>query len=447
MNINEALDYVHGLRWMSKKLGLTKTVDLLNRLGNPEKKLKFVHVGGTNGKGSTSAMLGGILRSAGYRVGLFTSPFIMRFNERIMISTAEDYTKDTLFGFKEIPDEELADLVTRVKAAADEMEEPPSEFEFVTVIGLMYFLEQKCDIVVLEVGMGGEFDATNVIPAPLAVLMVNIGLDHMQYLGNTVTEIARTKSGIIKPGSDVVFYGGSEEAQKVIEERCAETGSKLVIPDFGKISVKKADLSGQEFSYGGYAINMPMIGAYQRNNAAVVIEAVGLLKEKGLKIADKDVLTGIGNTKWIARLEKLADDPLVFVDGSHNPQGMRATIDTIKSCIEVKKPGQPRVICVFGVMADKDVSGILSIMAEVASEIICVQPLYPRAMKYEELYGKAVSVCKNETESILPGGNVNDGISLALKHAAKKDIVLCLGSLYMASEVRNFFTLNPKEHN
>ncbi len=447
MNINEALDYVHGLRWMSKKLGLTKTVDLLNRLGNPEKKLKFVHVGGTNGKGSTSAMLGGILRSAGYKVGLFTSPFIMRFNERIMVSTAEDYTRDSLFGFKEIPDEDLAELVTRVKAAADEMEEPPSEFEFVTVIGLMYFLEQKCDIVVLEVGMGGEFDATNVIPAPLAVIMVNIGLDHMQYLGNTVTEIARTKSGIIKQGSDVVFYGECQEAETVIEEKCAETGSKLVIPDFSKISVKKADLGGQVFSYGGYTLNMPMIGAYQRKNAAVVIEAVALLRKKGLKITKKAVVAGIENTKWIARLEKLANEPLVFVDGSHNPQGMRATIDTIKSCIEVKKPGQPRVICVFGVMADKDVSGILSIMSEAASEIICVQPVYPRAMKYEELYRKAVSICKNETESIIPGGNVNDGIIMGLSHAKKNDIVLCLGSLYMASEVRNFFTSKPKEHN
>ncbi len=446
MNINEALDYVHGLRWMSKKLGLTKTVDLLNRVGNPEKKLKFIHIGGTNGKGSVSAMLGEILRSAGFKVGLFTSPFIMRFNERIMVSTEEDYDGDSLLGFREIPDDELADLITRVKAAADGMEEPPSEFEFVTVLGLMYFLEQKTDVVVLEVGMGGEFDATNVIPAPLATVLVNIGLDHMQYLGETVAEIARTKSGIIKKGSDVVFYGESEEAEKEIRHKCEETGSNLFIPDFGRIELKSADLGGQKFSYGGYDIDMLMIGAYQRKNAAVVIETVEMLKRRGLKIDRNAVLSGIRNTKWIARLEKLSDDPKVFVDGSHNPQGMRATIDTIKSCVKVRTPGEPKVICVFGVMADKDVEGILRIMAEAADEIICVQPQYPRAMKYEDLYDLASSVCEKEGVKVTAGGTVPEGIETGLKRAGKDDIVLCLGSLYMASEVRNFFS-ELKIHN
>jgi dihydrofolate synthase/folylpolyglutamate synthase len=446
MDINEALDYVHGLRWMSKKLGLTKTEALLELVGNPHKKLKFIHVGGTNGKGSTSAMLAEILRCAGLKVGLFTSPFIMRFNERIMVSTPEAYNKDSLFGFKEIPDEALAELVTFVKAAVDKMEEPPSEFEVVTVIGLLYFLEQRCDVVVLEVGMGGEFDATNVIPAPLATILVNIGLDHMQYLGNTVAEIARTKSGIIKPGSDVVFYGESPEAQAEIEKRCLETGSGLIIPDFNTITVKKADLGGQSFTYGNYDIELSMIGAYQRKNAAVVIEAVELLKKKGLVIGRESVEQGIKNTKWIARLEKLKNDPLVFVDGSHNPQGMRATIDTIKSCIDVKKPGSPKVICVFGVMADKDVDGILKIMAEAASEMICVQPLYPRAMKCEELYEKACLICGDDVETVICGGDVPSGIQMALDRASDKDIVLCLGSLYMASEVRNYIS-KIKEHN
>ncbi|MCR5584584.1 MAG: bifunctional folylpolyglutamate synthase/dihydrofolate synthase [Lachnospiraceae bacterium] len=446
MNINEALDYVHGLRWMSKKLGLTKTEALLDLVGNPEKKLKFIHVGGTNGKGSTSAMLAEILRCTGLKVGLFTSPFIMRFNERIMVSTAEAYNKDSLFGFKEIPDQALADLVTFVKAAVDKMEEPPSEFEVVTVIGLLYFLEQNCDVVVLEVGMGGEFDATNVIPAPLATILVNIGLDHMQYLGNTVAEIARTKSGIIKSRSDVVFYGECPEAEAEIENRCKETGSKLTIPDFKTIKVKKADLGGQSFAYGEYDIEMPMIGAYQRKNAAVVMEAVELLKKKGLRIDREAVEQGIKNTKWIARLEKLAENPLIFVDGSHNPQGMRATIDTIKNCIEVKKPGSPKVICVFGVMADKDVDGILKIMAEAASEIICVQPLYPRAMNCEDLYEKTSLLCGNEVDTVICGGDVPAGIEKALERASDKDIVLCLGSLYMASEVRNYIS-GLKEHN
>lgn len=439
MDVKEALDYIHGLRWMSKKLGLTKTQELLKRFRNPEKKLRFIHVGGTNGKGSTSAMLAEILRCTGLKVGLFTSPFIMRFNERIMVSTPDAYNKDSLFGFKEITDEELARLTTVVKRAIDEMEEPPSEFEVVTVIGLLYFLQNNCDVVVLEVGMGGEFDATNVIPAPLATVLVNIGLDHMQYLGNTISEIARTKSGIIKTGSDVVFYGESEEAEKEIRKKCKETGSKLVIPDFSRIQTERSDLGGQIFSYNGYKIEMPMIGTYQRKNAALVLETVELLKEKGLEFSREAIVTGIKNTRWIARLEMLSENPMVFVDGSHNPQGMRATIDSIKSCTKVKTEGAPKIICVFGVMEDKDVEGILPILAEVADVLICVQPLYPRAMKCDVLYDMAVRICKGEIDEIIKGNSVPEGIGKALEIAGEDDMILCLGSLYMASEVRNYF--------
>ncbi len=439
MNVEEALDYIHGLRFMSKKLGLTKTRELLKLTGNPEKNLKFIHIGGTNGKGSVSAMIAEILKSAGYKVGLFTSPFIMRFNERIMVSD-ENNESGTLPGFIEIPDESLARLTEKVKNAVDGMEEPPSEFEVVTVIGFLYFLETKCDIVVLEVGMGGEFDATNVIPKNELTILTNIGLDHMQYLGNTVGEIARTKSGIIKKGSDVVFYGEEHDALAEIKNKCMETGSSLIVPDFNDIKVKKADLSCQIFSYGGFEdIKMNMIGSYQRKNAAVVTEGVKVLRRRGFNIPDTAVYSGLERFKWIARLEKINDHPLTFVDGSHNPQGMRATIDAIISCLKEYKEKRPNVICVFGVMADKDVSGILIILSEIANEIICVEPVYNRAMKCEELYMLTQKICGESVKTIRNGGNVSSGIKLGISDAKENDILLCLGSLYMASEVRDFF--------
>lgn len=438
MNCEEALEYIHSLRWMSKKLGLIKTRQILKLLGNPEKKMKYVHVAGTNGKGSTSAMTAEILRQSGLKVGLFTSPFIMRFNERIMVST--DGEGDSLRGFMEIPDDDLARLTGIVKEKIDLMEEPPSEFEAVTAIGFLYFLEQKCDIVVLEVGMGGEADSTNVIPAPLVTVMVNIGLDHMQYLGNTITEIARTKSGVIKKGSEVVFYGENDEALAVISERCKKTGCTLHVPDFSLLKTRKNGLSGQTFDYGDHKnIKLSLLGKYQEKNAAVAVEAIEVLKNKGFDITEEDITKGLAATNWFARLEKLAEAPYVFVDGSHNPQGMRATVDAVKQAVKDEKKHFSDIICVFGVMADKDHHAIIEILSEIATEIVAVQPVYVRAMNCDDLFQEVSDICLPLGIKVSNGGSVPDGIRLAMKHADKDALVLCLGSLYMAGEVRDHF--------
>ncbi len=437
MDINAALEYIHSLRWMSKKLGLTKTNELLDMFDHPEKKLRFVHVGGTNGKGSTSAMIAEILRESGLKVGLYTSPYIMRFNERIMIS--DENANDVLYGFSEITDEELAALTCEVKEKIDLMQEPPSEFEAITVIGFLYFLRKKCDIVVLEVGMGGEFDATNVIPAPLVTVMVNIGLDHMQYLGNTVTEIAKTKSGIIKKGSSVVFYGDNDEALSVIKARCEETGCKLTVPDFCRIENIHTGFDGQIFSYGKYKrVELSALGLYQQRNACVVLHAVEALKDRGLRITDKNIYDGLKCTKWLARLEVLRMNPMVIVDGSHNPQGMRATVDAIKTVIN-EMDFKGRIICVFGVMADKEHATMIEMLKEIASEIIAVRPEYFRAMEAEDLYNEASLLCKNSKTKVYKSGTVSEGVQLGLSHTNKDDILLCLGSLYMSGEVRNCF--------
>ncbi len=438
MNYEDALEYIHSLRWMSKKLGLTKTREILSLLGNPEKKLKYVHIVGTNGKGSTAAFIAEILREAGYKTGLFTSPFIMRFNERIMVSTKGE--GDSLYGFKEIPDEELARLTDIVKEAVDKMAEPPSEFEVVTAIGFLYYVQENCDIVVLEAGMGGEADSTNVIPAPLATVFTNIGFDHMQYLGNTITEIARTKSGVVKHGSTAVFYGENEEAYKEIKAKCDEEEVELILPDFSKLVTKENSLFGQTFSYKDLVgIKLSLIGQYQQRNAAVATEAVKILIKSGFNISDDAIKQGLLHTNWFARLERISEDPLVFVDGSHNPQGMRATVDAVKNGIKDSDSKFDRIVCVFGVMADKDHKAILEILSEIADTIVCVQPEYNRAMAHKDLFDEALSVCKDKNINIIDGNFVPEGIDRALSLCTKNSLMLCLGSLYMASEVRDHF--------
>lgn len=439
MNVNEALEYIHGLCWMNPELGLDSTRELLALLGNPEKGMKYVHIGGTNGKGSTSAMTAEILRESGYKVGLYTSPFIMRFNERIMISS-DDEKSDCLQGFVEIEDEELAELATQVKNAVEKMTRRVSEFEAVTALGFLFFKKHKCDVVVLEVGMGGEYDATNVIPAPLAAVLVNIGLDHTKILGSTIAEIARTKSGIIKNGSDVVFYGENDEALGEIAKRCEETGCSLTMPDFTMLHTVKSDLYGQVFEYKDHeALELPMIGMYQQKNAALTLEIIGILRKKGFEIPEKAIREGIRKTVWIARLERIHNKPAVFVDGSHNPQGMRATVDAVKNAIKESGTHVKDIICVFGVMADKDHRNIIEILSEIATEIVTVQPEYYRAMKAEDLYDEVKTICGPKGITVLNGGKVVSGIQRALSDASEDSLLLCLGSLYMSGEVRSYF--------
>ena len=223
MTYEEALKYIHSVNWVGSKLGLERTQELLEKLGSPHKKLKFIHIAGTNGKGSTAAMLASILEKAGHRTGLYTSPFINRFNERMQVNG------------KQIPDGTLAELTDLIQPYADAMEDAPTEFELITALAMEYFLREKCDIVVLEVGMGGELDSTNVIGTPEAAVIAAMGLDHVKELGPAMADIARAKAGIIKSGGSVVSYGGNPEADPVFEAVCREKGAKLRQPDFSGI--------------------------------------------------------------------------------------------------------------------------------------------------------------------------------------------------------------------
>ena len=419
MTYEEALTYIHSVNWQGSKLGLERTRELLEKLGNPEKKLKFIHIAGTNGKGSTAAMLSSILERAGYRVGLYTSPFINRFNERMQVSG------------EQIPDQTLADLTEHIRPFADAMADSPTEFELITALAMEFFLREKCDIVVLEVGMGGELDSTNVIGTPEAAVIAAMGLDHVKELGPTMADIARAKAGIIKSGGAVVSYGGNAEADPVFEAACRERGASLRRPDFSKIVPGAFDLDGQSFSYGPWKdLRIPLVGGYQMNNAAVVLETVQVLRERGWSIPGEAVRQGMAETRWPARFEVLRRDPAFIVDGGHNPHGIRATAESLRRLF----PGR-KITFVTGVMADKDVESILGLIVPLASEFFTVRPDNPRAMRAEELAARIEALGARAT----PCGSVAEGVAKAIEAEGTGGVACALGSLYMSGEVRACF--------
>ena len=419
MTYEEALSYIHSVCWMGSKPGLARTFSLLEKLGNPHEKLKFIHIGGTNGKGSTAAMLSTILEKAGYNVGLYTSPFIMRFNERMQVN------------HEQIADDELAALTEEIRPFADAMEDKPTEFELITALAMLYFVRHNCDIVVLEVGMGGELDSTNVIPAPEVAVLTAMGMDHVRELGPTMADVARAKAGIIKKGCGVVSYGGNADADAVFAEVCKEKNVPLRSPDFSAIVPGEFNLDGQFFSYKEWQnVSIPLVGRYQMNNAAVVLETVGLLREKGWNISDEQVREGLRVTRWPARFEILQRDPVFIVDGGHNPHGIRATADSLQRLF----PGR-KFTFVTGVMADKDVEEILGLIVPLAERFFTVKPGNPRAMDAEVLAERirALGVTATACESVA------DGVKRAIEAEGTDGVACALGSLYMSGEVRECF--------
>ncbi len=292
MNYNEALDYIHSVCWKGSRPGLERTRELLSLMGNPEKKLKFVHIAGTNGKGSCASMTANILQKAGYTVGLYTSPYIFTFNERMRVNG------------ENIPDSELVEVTSFVKPLAEKMTDSPTEFELVTCIAFEFFYRRRCDIVVLEVGMGGELDSTNVIESPEVSVIMNIGLDHTDFLGDTLEKIAETKSKIIKENSTAVLYPSTDGVRRVVEERCRKVGTGLKIAEFDAIKPQSASLAGQVFDYKNFKnIKLPLLGKHQLNNTATVFSVIDALREKGWKITNDNIVRGIESVRWQGRFE------------------------------------------------------------------------------------------------------------------------------------------------
>lgn len=382
-------------------------------LGDPQDDLKFVHIGGTNGKGSTSAMIESVLRTAGYRTGLFPSPYIEEFRERICVSG------------EMISEDELCRITERVKSFADTMEDEPSHFEIVTAIGMLYFKEKDCDIVVLEVGLGGEFDASNVIKAPDVAVLTNIGLDHTDYLGTTLEEIARTKAGIIKTGSSVVLYPNVPEVTDVIEEICEERGCELTVADFSRMKSIDADLSGQTFLWDDKTLKTRLTGEYQLRNAAMALTVIEKMRELGWDISDEAIESGMASAKWPARFEVLGQDPVFILDGGHNSQCAEAVAESLKCYLPDEK-----LTLIIGMLRDKDYEAALDILLPYASYCYCLTPASDRALAAEEL---ADQIRKRRVGAEC----TTDAREAIKKSLAAGRPILAFGSLYMAGEVRS----------
>ena len=415
MTLEEALHYIHAVCWKGSIPGLERINALLDEMGHPEQTLKFVHVTGTNGKGSTCAMIASVLRKAGYRTGLYTSPYITRFNERMQING------------EMIPDEELCAITAEIKPLADRIFEQPTEFEMVTAIAFAWFARRQCDIVVCEVGMGGEFDATNVIGAPEAAVLCNIGLDHTEVLGDTLEKIAATKSGIIKSGCNAVLYRSTPGVEAVVEQRCSEVGAALHKVDFAGLHLRSRSLEGQIFDFGGLTgLHLPLLGEHQLHNAAVALTTLSVLQKRGWKITEDDIRQGFACVVWPGRFQIIGREPLFLIDGGHNPQCIQALAQNITDYL----PDRPLTI-LTGVLGDKDYHCMYRSVADHAAEFITVTPDNPRALTAQELagylssFGKPVTACDT----------VDEGVRLASDHAGKSGTVLCYGSLYLLGDV------------
>ena len=411
MTVEEALEFIHTRRHGGPDLARMRTV--LDRLGDPDRQVKYVHVAGTNGKGSVTAMCASVLRAAGYRVGMFTSPYVRRFNERIRVD-GED-----------IPDAELAAVTERVKSALGEFEDQVAEFETVTLIGLTYFARRGCDIAVLEVGMGGVHDATNVIETSETAVFTAIGLDHTQYLGDTPEAIAGVKAGIVKRGCRGVAYmdpGG------VIADACRALDVKLTLVDFDKLTVRSMDARGAVFDFDGLeGLRIPLAGTYQPGNAALAVTALRVLRERGWSISDGDIRRGLETVSWPGRFEAVRERPVFILDGGHNPPAVEATAGSLRELY----PGR-KFVFLFGVMRDKDVTGIMGRLLPLAERFVCVAPPAPRALPAEEL----ARMLRERGAAAETAGTVGEGARLAMERAGEDGAVVALGSLYILEEAR-----------
>ncbi len=416
MNYTEALEYIHSICWTFTKPGLERISALCEKLRNPQNDLKFIHVAGTNGKGSFCSMLDSVLRNAGYKTGLFTSPYIKVFNERMQ------------FCGENISNEELAEITEYVKPFADSMEDKPTEFELITAIGFEFFKRKKCDVVILEAGMGGRLDSTNIIDSSLLSVITGISLDHTAFLGDTPEKIAAEKAGIIKQNGRILFGGNSKSVEEVIKAKAAEMGADYYFADKSGLEILSSDLSGSIINYKEYnELKLPLLGLYQPLNAANVLCALEILKGQGFKIDEKAVREGLLAARWPARFEIISRDPLIIFDGAHNPEGIETAVESIKRYF-----GDEKVAILTGVMKDKDYNYISRKFAEIADRAFTITPANPRALPADE-YAKVlegVGITATSYESVA------SALADAKKFSKDSDTPLvCLGSLYMYCEI------------
>lgn len=420
MNYRESLEFIHSRMKFGSRPGMERIEALCKAFDNPQDKLKFVHVAGTNGKGSTCNMISSILTSAGYKTGLFTSPFIVDFRERIQING------------EMIVETELAEIMTRVKPVTEKLSEQgiePTEFEIITVVAFLYFLENNCDIVVLEVGLGGKLDSTNIIKQSEVSVICSISMDHTDVLGDTLLKIADQKCGIFKENGKVVAYPQPDfSVERFIKEKAKEKNCEYFPSELSKIRLVKDELDGLTIIYAGLSFKIPLTGKHQIYNFATAISAVNVLKMNGWEISAKNMIDGIQSLKIPARVEIVSRSPLVIIDGGHNAEGIDALSDCLKKYCSDKK-----IIAVFGMMKDKDCAKAVETLAPLFSAVYTTTPSNPRSLSAKELADKVKAYCKKVKAVDEPA----KAYEKALKKADENDVVLVCGSLYLASDIKN----------
>ena len=418
MNYEEALLYIHSINWTFCKPGLERITALCEKLGDPQKQVKFIHVAGTNGKGSICAMLSSILTKAGYKTGLYTSPYIKHFNERMMIDG------------EMISEKELSALTEYIRPIADAMEDKPTEFELITAIAFLYFARHNCDLVVLECGLGGRLDSTNIIEDPALSVITGVALDHVSILGDTTEKIAMEKSGIIKNGCPVVYGNNSHDADayRVIRLVAAEKNAPLTVTDEGMLQNVRHSVNETLFDFGGECdYRLKLLGVYQPYNAATVLTAVSVLRHSGYQIHERAVREGLRTVYWPARFERLSDDPIVIYDGGHNPQGIDVAKRSIKTYF-----GDERILLLTGVMGDKDYSCMVKELAPLSQHVYTVTPNNPRSLSAFEL----AEVYRSYGVDATPFESVANAVKTAMEDARhQKRPLFILGSLYLYCEV------------
>ena len=415
MNYDETLKYIHSVSNFFCKPGLERIGILCEKIGNPQDYIKYVHVAGTNGKGSFCAMLSNVLKSAGLKVGLYTSPYILEFNERISVNGVS------------ISNDELCNITQEVKIAADSMEDKPTEFELITAVAFLYFYRQNCDIVVLECGLGGRFDATNIIKDSVLSVITGISIDHTSFLGTTIKEIAGEKAGIIKNNGKCLWCGENHTAEAVILNEATVKNNDFYVSDKKTLIINKMDLNGTCFDYDIYInVKINLLGSFQPYNACNVINAVKILNNCGFYISKKALLEGLNSTVWHARFEIINNDPLIIADGGHNPEGVEAAVESIKTYFDKK------VVIITGVMKDKDYNYIAEQIGQVSERVYCITPDNPRALDANEYS----AVFERISVKAIPASDVKIALSLALKFAVDNSLpIVTLGSLYMYKEI------------
>ena len=423
MKYEEAMKYITEVGNFGSNYGLERTYKLLEHLGNPERDLKLIHIAGTNGKGSTTSMITEILMGEGYKVGMYTSPFIEEFEERIQINR------------NNIPKESLAILMDEIKVAVDKVIEAgynhPTEFEIITVLMLLYFKKENIDFGVIEVGLGGTLDSTNVIK-PIIQVITSISFDHTNLLGNTLEKIAREKAGIIKRGIPTVIYPQQEEVLKVIKNKCFEMDSELYIANNENLKFKNIvnlDKPYQLLKYNNEIdILLPLLGEHQIINLSVAMQAIEVLNNKNIiDISIANIVKSIKNVSWKGRLEVLSNNPYVVIDGAHNIQGIKTLSRNIKKYFKYEN-----LYLILGILADKDVEEMIKIITPMANKVYSVTPNSIRGELAESLKDEVSKFNKN----CKAFDKYEEAYLEALNDASEKDLILASGSLYMIGDMR-----------